>query len=633
MGRLRGDDGAYAILYAITIVLFIAFAGIVVDINSARADRRINRLATDSAAVAAATELRSDSPNALEACLKATAYLNENVRGIALTPATVCTPFAAFADNAWTCPAAAVPFLPVTSGDYRIVMTWPVVDGSPLLTNPDVRPGDVEQDLDPVFDGAPEDACERFGVSVSLDRQFIFGPVVGGPSGISTLASSVSRSAPEGEAGEAAVALILLERRGCNLLEAQNTGPTVIVQGNGDRPGGIQADSTGSGSDGSCGSGNKIFNALKPDQIIAAHAVTAATAGGVKAAGVIGSVSLTGAPGSQPTNTYTGDPGVRVRAETDPAAMVPLAQQVPSPRSLVTRSVVDSRYRTRVRELITEAQGRWTLSAAAATTAGFAVIDSCKLNSGDPDTRSLVFVNCDKAEITVDQYTFSGPDSTIVFNKPVSVGGNTSNFLAITDARKVFIRGRLDASRGVRINSGSADEAVTCAMRQATARTRTAALVLNGPLTAGANAAYRLCSTTVIFAACPVPVTDGTAPLTNTCTDIVNTNGGSFDWAAPNAVATTPVAADFQRLEDLALWGEASQNNRLGGNAGVTLSGVFFLPNADSFSLGGTGTFTVTNAQMIVRRLLVSGNSTFSFRPNPEDVITIPFFGSVSLIR
>lgn len=632
---MRGDDGAYAILYAITIVLVLAFAGIVVDINTARADRRLNRSAADSAALAAATQLRSDSPNALAACQKATAYLNDSIRALTLNPAAVCAPFTAYADNAWTCPAAAVPFAPVVAGDYRIVMTWPVVEGSPLLTNPDVRPGNITQNSDADFDGTTGDRCQRFAVTVFMEREFIFGPVVNGPGGTSTGASSVGRAAPEGEGGEAAVALILLERHGCNVLELPNTGPTVIVQGNGDKPGGIQADSTGSGSDGSCGSNSKIFHVQQNDErkIVAEPAESPAGTTGLRAPGVIGSVALTGVAGAVPARVYSGDPGFRVRAETDPAAMVPLAQQVPTPRSLVSRSVVDSRYRTRVKELITEAQGRWTLTAAEAVALGFAVIDNCNLNNPVPDPRPLVFVNCPSGVITVGQYTFSASGSTVVFNRPVGVGGGPDNFLAITDARKVFIRGGLSASRGVRINSGSADGAVTCGARQIAAPARTAALVLNGPLEAGANAEFRLCATTILFAACPVPVIDGTAPLTNACSDIVDAQGGTFDWSAPNAVSVAPMVADFQKLEDLALWGEASDGNRLNGGVQMTLSGIFFLPNANPFSLGGNGTQTVRNAQMIVRRLRVSGNSVFSFKPDPEDVILIPFFGGVSLIR
>ncbi len=641
MRHLRGDDGAYAILYAVTIVLFIAFAGIVVDISSARADRRVNRLAADSAALGAVTKLRSDGLNGHAACMKAVDYLNDNIPGFSAAPATVCTPFASISPA--TCPGSQVSFPPFVSGDYQVIMTWPVMDGSPLLTNPDVRPGNATQVADEDFDGT--EPCQRFGVSVARSRSFVFGPAVGGPGGTTTLVSSVARAAPEGEEGEAAVALILLERNGCEVLSLPNTGPTVIVQGNGPKPGGIQADSKGSGGDGTCSSGNKIFNVQQDDEarIVAAHAEAIDPATGTKAQGIIGSVALSGVSGAQPSRVYSGAPGFRVRAQADPSLALPLTSQVPTSRSLVTRSVVDSRYRVEIKNRITNAAGLWTAGPGAdgiadtaddVPPAGFEVIGlthPCKMDASTPaSTTSNVFVRCSggpaNRTIAVDNYTFDEPNSTVIFDRAVGVG--SGNLLAVTDARKVLVKGDLSSQGQLLINSGSATPTDTCVTRQA------ATLILNGSLSStGTGALARLCSTTVVLATCPVPISDGTAPVTNTCTDNIESTGGTFEWLAPNAVNAPPTADDFKKLEDLALWGEASQDNRIAGGVNMVLSGVFFLPNANKFEIGGNGTQTVTNAQLIARRLEVSGSSTFSFRPDPDDVITIPFFGGISLIR
>lgn len=647
MRHLRGDDGAYAILYGITIVLFIAFAGIVVDISSARADRRVNRLAADSAALGAVTKLRSDGLNGHAACTRAVDYLNDNIPGFSAAPGSVCTPFAGVSPG--MCPASQVSFSPFVSGDYQVIMTWPVMDASPLLTSPDVRPGNATQAADEEFDGT--EPCQRFGVSVARSRSFVFGPAVGGPSGTTTLVSSVARAAPEGEEGEAAVALILLERSGCEVLSLPNTGPTVIVQGNGPKPGGIQADSRGSGGDGTCSSGNKIFNVQQNDEarIVAAHAEASDPATGTKAQGIIGSVALSGVSGAQPSRGYSGAPGFRVRAQSDPALGLPLTSQVPTSRSLVTRSVVDSRYRLEIKERITNAAGLWTAASGPdgiadtaddVPPAGFEVIPlthPCKMDASTlASTTSNVFVKCSggpaNRTITVDNYTFDEPNSTVIFDRTVRVG--SGNLLAVTDARKVLVKGDLSSQGQLLINSGSATPTDTCATRQAAAPTRTGTLILNGSLSStGTGALARLCSTTVVLATCPVPIADGTAPVTNSCPDNIESTGGTFEWLAPNAVNGTPTADDFKKLEDLALWGEASQDNRIAGNVSMILSGVYFLPNANKFELGGNGTQTVTNAQLIVRRLEVSGSSTFSFRPDPDDVITIPFFGGISLIR
>ncbi len=624
MRRLRGDDGAYAILYGITIVLVLAFAGIVVDINSARADRRLNRTAADAASLAAATQLRSDAPKPREACIKAVAYLNDNLRGATLA-ATVCDPFPVVVSAASPCPPSAVIFTPIVSGDFRVTMTWPVVSTSPLLEKPDVRPGNATQTEDTVFDGTADDRCQRFAVSVAQDRDFLFGPVVGGPAGTTTGVSSVGRSAPMGESGDAAAALILLERMECNVLEIPNTGPTVVVQGNMDRPGIIHADSDGSG--GSCG-GSKIFHVQQDnvDIIKAAHAETGATP---RAQGIISTVALNGGASAVPANAYTGTPGRRVKAAGDPLASPPLtlAQQTPIGRPLVTRGPVDKRYRLPVKDLIGEAQAAWGLSAAAAATAGYTVKPTCNLKDGS-FTEQKIFVDCDKGPVNINNFTFSAGDATVVFNKAVSVG--SGNFFNIPDARKVFIRGELESKGPVNINAGAE---ASCAARQAASPLRTAAVVLDGGLASSAAAAYRLCSTTVVFAKCAVPTSDATLPTTNACTDNIRTNGGAIDWSAPNTVSGPPTPADFLKLEDLALWGEASEDMKMNGNGGLKLSGIFFLPNADPFDLGGTGSVDVVNSQLIVRRLSVSGDSEFSFKPNPNDVVNIPFFGGVSLIR
>ena len=305
----------------------------------------------------------------------------------------------------------------------------------------------------------------------------------------------------------------------------------------------------------------------------------------------------------------------------------------------MTRSVVDSRYRVAVKARISAANVLWGAPPAAPLPAGYKVIElshPCKLNSPVVDTNSTVFVRCSggppNRTIAVENYVFGGIDSTVIFDRTVNIG--SGNLLAATDARRVLVNGDLNNQGQLLINSGTASPAGTCVARQATAPARRAAVVLDGSFTStGTGTLARLCSTTVILADCAVPNADGTAPVNNTCGDHLAGTGGTFEWLAPNAVSSAPVAADFDQLEDLALWGEARNDNSISGGVSMTLSGVFFLPNADAFELGGNGVQTVRNAQMVVRRLEVSGSSTFSFQPDPEDVVQIPFYGGVSLIR
>ena len=51
------DRGAYAILYAVLLTVMVGMAALVLDLANLRLDRRTNRAAADSAAIAAAAEL------------------------------------------------------------------------------------------------------------------------------------------------------------------------------------------------------------------------------------------------------------------------------------------------------------------------------------------------------------------------------------------------------------------------------------------------------------------------------------------------------------------------------------------------------------------------------------------------
>ena len=110
--RMSTDDrGAFAILYGAAIVLFIMFAAIVVDLGSARFDRRINRSAADSAALGAVTLLQSDSRDAPKACKKAWKYLRSSIHSpdlTTMTDAEIDTACAPFAGLAGICPATTV---------------------------------------------------------------------------------------------------------------------------------------------------------------------------------------------------------------------------------------------------------------------------------------------------------------------------------------------------------------------------------------------------------------------------------------------------------------------------------------------------------------------------------------------
>jgi hypothetical protein len=91
---------------------------------------------------------------------------------------------------------------------------------------------------------------------------------------------------------------------------------------------------------------------------------------------------------------------------------------------------------------------------------------------------------------------------------------------------------------------------------------------------------------------------------------------------------------DWDNLEDLALWTMAANGNAMGGGGGLTVSGVFFLPNAIPFSLGGNSTqANGLNAQFVARRLSFNGGGVLSMRPNSSDAVTLPLPPGFGLVR
>jgi hypothetical protein len=176
-------------------------------------------------------------------------------------------------------------------------------------------------------------------------------------------------------------------------------------------------------------------------------------------------------------------------------------------------------------------------------------------------------------------------------------------------------------------------------------------VVGTGPFTGGAQSAFHLCQTTVLmynqltWASCPVPNAPvsgtGLAPYDNSCNGYVNVNaGGAMDWSAPNKVgACSPVSVCQSNwdnnLEDLALWTEASQTSSIGGGASMTITGVFFLPNSNPFTISGHGNQTIAaNAQFVARKLSVQGQGTLFMRPDPNDSFTLPLISDAySLVR
>ncbi len=94
-------------------------------------------------------------------------------------------------------------------------------------------------------------------------------------------------------------------------------------------------------------------------------------------------------------------------------------------------------------------------------------------------------------------------------------------------------------------------------------------------------------------------------------------------------VWTAPLAGNF---EDLALWSESPLAHAIGGQAGNALTGTFFTPLADPFTLTGQAGQFQTDAQFVTRRLEVGGQGEVKMHPDPDRTTKIPI-REVRLIR
>jgi hypothetical protein len=628
------DSGVVAILVAVSMTAILLVVAMVIDFGIVRLDRNVNKASADAAAAAGVRSLESGD-------------------GLARGWAGACTALSYLRVNSpeysdlvptWqTGSNASVGGDPCVAGSGYLDLgcepgnkdTWAVMTGSAAggRLQVEIRSGYVlseggfsEESLDSLASDTGDPAqsgCDQLAVIVQETKQPSMGSIVPVDE-LVTRIRSVAR-VTIGDQGQAVVALVLLERVTCPTLNIEGEKLKFVSDAYLTRPGMIHSDSRGA----DCGN-KRIFQVESGvDRILAKHAETGTSP---RAAGVIGSVALTGVAGTNPDAVYSGAPGQRVRAEADAAANVPLDQQVPTARPLVGRGPVDARYLVGVRQIVAAANTAW--SAVPVATADWQVINSCTLDGLVPATVTNVYVNCSGAMINVKAFKIQSP-GTVVFNKPVSV--TKANSLWITDARQVFVNGDLDiASGALRVNDvGTSDCPVVSQPSPDSAR---AALVLNGSMGASVSATLHLCSTTVVLAKCPLPDTRGTAPNDNACLDTVKVGGqATVRWTAPDAIGANPQLAHHQKLEDLALWGEASgptnQPHALRGQGNLRMAGVFFLPNANPFELYGTGLVDVKKAQFVVRRLVLAGDSEFRLRPDPEDSVTIPYFGDFALVR
>jgi hypothetical protein len=660
--RRRDERGAVAILMAFSLTTVLIGAGLVIDFGLARYEKEINKSAADAGAMAGIQAL--DPGDGLyhpwRGICSALAYLQAN--NPALSELTGSYRNGAGSGISGHCAGSEIPNNTACVANTPTTWGWfeGTTPGGKLTIEirsgysmPDARFADDTAQASDSGD-VVKGGCDQVAVIVTRSDKPGLGSLAT-TSDLTTRVRSVARLSPNSEQS-GPVALLLLERHNCLTLLAGSQNTYIDLMGNGNAAGSIHSDSLGdyTGNGSLCNSGNKVLYGKFSRHVIAHRAEVGNMAGTITTAALS---SLQGAVAANAT-----DGSANVCAEQLDTSCAPATG-----RSFVGRGPVDTRYLNGVRTAMTAGSTATNWSTATATANGYTVwtpSGSCNNLTGTPPTTGSsppnsavrLFVNCPGGASFKD-FTIANATS-IVFNGSVSV--SSGNTLAAPNAQRFYVKGTssgtgLSVQGSLALNTGTTSVASNsgaasiCGSRTLAARNQL--IVANGAFSGGAQATFHLCNTTVLMAdgwngstGCALPATVtpiSTEPYDGTCYGYLSLGGQGFmEWTAPSLLSTTATQTDWDSLEDLALWTETSGTissstaNKIGGGGLMSISGVFFLPNANPFVISGGGLQSNgANAQFIARRLEANGSGTLHMRPNPADVVTIPLAPTYSLVR
>lgn len=616
------DRGAYAILYALLVVVIVGVASIVVDLATLRESRRLARSAADSAALAAASQINVLDPSATNpraACDTAWRYLADSLEGLSYADRN-CVTFPTTYSG--VCVTTQPPPFVGTSGRYEVRVTWPVQDGSPLLTNPDVRPGDVTQAVNPAVDG--DDPCARISVEVITDNDLAFAGVFG-VDRVPTRSASVARGVAEGDGKPVIAALNVLEPTRCYALNVTGQG-SLIVRGQGTAAGVLAVESDGrEGTAGDCPSSSPQVIGVKDNPLNFVRIDGPAGPG----KGVIEAYARNAAPVGNPDDAYEPADVVANRLQPKPGVLVNPTGAAP---------VTDVYDCTSARGC-TQPAAPWItqLRAAYGGSAYGGPSVPGAYSGAAPGYASLPFK------------TLPGPDvPEFKCSMPANYPAPTDNVVEVpagnwfvncasldVSNQLIFQGGNVVTAGDITLKSDSCfamnvPTATTCPAINASADPKTSTpapatdailFLRSGKLDKGAQASLFLPQT---FA--HLSTADGFMTL----------GGGGTG----NLLWTTPLGADCgggddlcraKRFTKLCLWSESTLVHDLGGQAGLEVRGVFFIPNA-KFDYAGQGNQDMDDAQFWVKTMEIGGQGTLSMSADPEAAVE-RYSAGVALIR
>ncbi|NUT49662.1 MAG: hypothetical protein HOV94_20480 [Saccharothrix sp.] len=673
VNRATDERGAVALIVAAGMTALLVVAAMVLDFGIVRLDRQTVRQSLDSAVMAGlrASDDGDGKIHTQRAVCAALDFLRTDDTSMAGLPTGSLDCSTASAAWAQTCntadpfgtSSAASYTGTTTSGNTRttvtIKMPYQLTDG-----------GYREESYTSVSgDGTMLNNCDQLAVLVTRSVR----PGLGSLATSSDLTSrlrAVGRVVLDG--GDLVPALLLLERSTCSVLTVGSGGSPsrVKVFGSGNGPATIHADTTATGSGCGSGSNQQVFQGKQTNGIVAYGGLDGtpgqissfATKNGVSSAVVTdGSAQVYGT-----TATVDGGSGT-------PTGVVP--------RDLVTRRAIDERYLDGVRTWSRSAYGEWTKDHnappgytryACPTAADMTAMASLNVLSS-------VYIDCPNSSgITLSGTIGAG---RIYFHGYVKGGklkmpNATDVYVDNTDNAGVRINGdaiTLGNTDGFCVRATQCDSLAvgTCSAAGTTVRSQARLTVRRGAI-ATTGGLLRLCNTSVLLQSgqlgagtalspggcVPLDTTAQTppveyqpvAPTATPCPGATSSAGNGFvslsgttDWTAPNryddmgALGMTRTArkAAWTDLEDLALWTETygtGSSFKMAGGGQLHVGGTFATFNAHPFTISGSGTQDLTDAQFVTRSFSVDGGAALTMKAY-KDAVKIPELGPFLLVR
>ena len=579
------------VMIAFMMVTFIMLLALVVDLGLLRMDRRTDRLAADASALAGVAGLDPFSGgDAAEACAIAWEYLMLNIPDEGPSPIPPnCTIFADACDPAIARTATA------TAGPYTFNIVQPVPDSHTYMTG---------QTINPDVDGG---ACQRLGVGISRQRDYVFAAVVGIHAG-ATNVSAVARIGVGLGAGEL-VPLLLLEPISCDALFTSGQGKITVSYFE-DTPGIIVVDSDASKTNNPnrCSSNSWSIDSKGNQQ----GWIRAIPVPGQTISSAILSYALSGAIGANAASAYDLSDLTSPAAVADSSDPVSWFRLYPEPFPVsrrITRAPIDWRYNCKTSYPDYDLDGPGS--------GGVPVMGCFEAATRPPYIDNLTSLYGDASDIgsnpggTFSRWTDahdcayqpSDPDVAVSGDWWIDCpGGFTINNNVTFSGGSIVSDGPIDVGGGsLTINGGSSivDEFV---------------YIRSGRL-------YKVAQASISMTQTFVYLDDGWIDFGG--------GSGSLIWIAPIGKTANVTAS---RFEDLALWSESREVHKLGGQAGNELEGTLFTPNADPFVLTGQAGQFQTAAQFLTRRLEVGGQGEVTMHPDPDRITLIPV-RDIRLIR